>query len=154
MGCWQSVCGTEFAYKTVTNTAKIMGCRQTVYGTEFALKTATNLVKIMGCRQPVCGTEFCCIGRGNIENFLEKWLCCIGREHSYSCILHIQRRRYAFGKYSQLLVIYDNVLNRRFSKMLKMSTILPIETGEIWPYFAHFWQQFGAKIFKYAENVH
>ena len=68
------------------------------------------------------------------------------------CTLNAENMQ--FGKYSQFLVIYDNVLNRRFSKMLKMSTILPIETVEIWPYFAHFWQQFGAKIFKYAENVH
>ena len=74
MGCLQSVCGTEFAYKAATNWARIIGCRQPVYGTEFAFKIATNLVKIMGCRQPVCGTEFCCIGRGNIENFFGKMI--------------------------------------------------------------------------------
>ena len=59
MGCRQSVCGTEFALKTVTNLAKIMGCRQPVCGTEFALKTVTTLAKEMGCQQPVCGTELC-----------------------------------------------------------------------------------------------
>ena len=75
MGCWQSVCGTEFAYKTATNNNKYSennGLPATRLWNRIC--SATNLVKIMGCRQPVCGTEFCCIGRGNIENFFGKMI--------------------------------------------------------------------------------